>query len=36
MEKLYTVSKKQDWELTVAQIVKYLLQSQSVQLLSHV
>ena len=25
MEKLYTVSKKQDWELTVAQIMNSLL-----------
>ena len=25
MEKLYTVSKKQDWELTVAQIMSSLL-----------
>ena len=27
MEKLYTVSKKQDRELTVAQIMNYLLQN---------
>ena len=27
MEKLYTVSKKQDWELTVAQIMNSLLQN---------
>ena len=25
MEKLYTVSKKQDWEMTVAQIMNSLL-----------
>ena len=34
-EALYS-QQKQDWELTVAQIMKYLLQSQSVQLLSYV
>ena len=29
MEKLYTVSKKQDWELTPAKIMNSLLQIQT-------
>ena len=30
MEKLYTVSKKQDWELTVAEIINSLLQNSDI------